>query len=93
MSSQPDSNFHVESQPNSEVTIARRAIQNLCGKLNEANAVLASREPKYAPIRHANGRTQVWIQRLKQWVVVLEGDGEATTKDIHDAIRKWELRA
>jgi hypothetical protein len=93
MSSQPNSNFHSEAQPDSEVTRQRRAIQGLCGELEKAKAELGSREPKYVPIRTANGRTQVWIQRLKQWVVVLEGDGEATTKDIHDAIRKCELMA
>jgi hypothetical protein len=93
MSSIPNSSFHTEAQPDSEVTRQRRAIQNLCGQLNDAKSQLASREWKYVPIRAANGRTQVWIQRLKQWVVVLEGDGEATTKDIHDAIRKWELKA
>lgn len=89
MSSDLHPNFHYDVQ--SEETKLRREYQTVLGKLETAERVLNSREPKYAPIRTFSGKTKVWVERLNEWVTVIEGDGEVDTKGVHDAIRQWEL--
>lgn len=91
MSGNIDPHFHYDVHPESEVTLQRRAIQKLCGQVYDLQAVLLSKEPKYVPIRTYNGFTEIWLERKNAWVPVMIRDGEVSTKEIHDAIREWEV--